>query len=84
MPIFDFHCRGCGHEFEALVRPAAAPACPSCGGGDLEKQISSFAVSSAEKTRAAAAVSRRKAATTAGRDRVALEREGDAHRREEH
>ena len=21
MPIYEFHCRGCGHEFDALVRP---------------------------------------------------------------
>jgi putative FmdB family regulatory protein len=40
MPIFDFHCRSCQSNFELLVRPSAAPACPACCGTDLEKQIS--------------------------------------------
>src|SRR5262245_40322960 len=62
MPLFDFRCRSCGHEFEALVRPqdAAPPACPSCKSADLERQLATFAVSSAEKTRAAADKKRRK------------------------
>ena len=56
MPIYDFHCRACGHEFEALVRPQdqEPPRCPSCQSVDLERLLSSFAVSTAEKTQAAA------------------------------
>jgi putative FmdB family regulatory protein len=46
MPIFEYACRSCQHRFEAIVRAADVPACPSCGGGDLEKLISSFAVDS--------------------------------------
>ncbi len=43
MPIFEFKCGSCGSEFEKLVRSAApAPACPSCGGGDLHKKVSTF------------------------------------------
>jgi putative FmdB family regulatory protein len=84
MPIFDFRCRTCGHEFEALVRAQDIAACPSCHGVDLEKQLSSFAVSSSERSQAAAASSRKKAAATAGRDRMAVERESDAHRKEDH
>jgi putative FmdB family regulatory protein len=62
MPIYDFHCRACGHEFEALVRPQdpEAPTCPSCRSGDLERLLSSFAVSTAEKTQAAAKDSRQR------------------------
>jgi putative FmdB family regulatory protein len=39
MPIFDFTCRSCGNQFEALVlkRPAV---CPTCHGEDLEKMLS--------------------------------------------
>ena len=84
MPIFDFRCKGCGHDFEALVRHHDAPACPSCRSHDLERLLSSFAVSSAEKTQAAAATSRKKAATTARRDNIAMEREAEIHRREDH
>ena len=61
MPLYDFHCRGCGHEFEALVRTGdAAPVCPSCKGQDIERLLSSFAVSYAEKTQAAARDSRKR------------------------
>ena len=31
MPIFEYQCKGCGKEFEALVLPTTgAPACPAC------------------------------------------------------
>jgi putative FmdB family regulatory protein len=46
MPLFEFRCRGCGHQFEALVRGVAAPACPACESDDLERLISLFGVSS--------------------------------------
>lgn len=45
MPLYDFRCRRCGHEFEALVRPAHEPACPSCGAADLERLTSGSAFS---------------------------------------
>jgi putative FmdB family regulatory protein len=84
MPIYDFQCLACGHEFEALVRRNDAPECPACHGRNLERLLSSFAVSSAEKTQAAADISRRKAAITARRDNIAMEREAEHHRREDH
>lgn len=46
MPIYDYRCRRCGHEFEALVLKSSPPACPSCAGSDLEQLLSGFAVSS--------------------------------------
>ena len=84
MPIFDFECRSCGHEFEALVLHNTVAECPSCHGRDLERRFSSFAVSSAEKTQAAATKARTKAATTAREDNEALEREINEHRHEDH
>jgi putative FmdB family regulatory protein len=62
MPIYDFHCRACGHEFEALVRPQdqEPTRCPSCQGVDLERQLSTFAVSTAEKRQAAVKQSRQR------------------------
>jgi putative FmdB family regulatory protein len=45
MPLFDFRCRACGEEFEALVRPGSEPACPSCAATDVEKLLSSFSFS---------------------------------------
>jgi putative FmdB family regulatory protein len=85
MPLYDFRCRGCGHDFEALVRRQDPPtACPSCGSADVDRQMSVFAVSSSERTRASADKARKKAAATAHRDNVALERELEAHRTEDH
>jgi putative FmdB family regulatory protein len=50
MPIYEYECRGCGQRFEHLVRPPIPAgdnlACPSCQSQDLEKLLSSFAVSS--------------------------------------
>ena len=84
MPIFEYLCKDCGHAFEGLVRPNDTPECPSCRSQNLERLLSTFAVSSAEKTQAAAAISRKKAATTARRDNIAMEREAEHHRREDH
>ena len=39
MPIYEYRCRGCGKEFEALVRATDTPAC-ECGSKDLEKKLS--------------------------------------------
>jgi putative FmdB family regulatory protein len=50
MPIFDFVCNGCAHEFEALVRGASAPVCPKCGSEDLERKLS-FPVPRSDTTR---------------------------------
>ncbi|HYM25493.1 MAG TPA: zinc ribbon domain-containing protein [Vicinamibacterales bacterium] len=60
MPLFDFECRKCRHEFEALVRPGDEPSCPACGSRDLERLLSAFAVDTAEKRQAAAKQSRRR------------------------
>jgi len=45
MPLYDFRCKPCGEEFEALVRPSHAPACPSCASADLERLLSGFSFS---------------------------------------
>jgi putative FmdB family regulatory protein len=52
VPIFEYACRGCGHQFEALVRStSAAPACPECKSSDLERLLSLPVVKS-DNTRA--------------------------------
>jgi len=84
MPLFDFHCRACGHQFEALVRSGHPPVCPSCQGTDLERQLSTFAPTSRERTQAAADVKRRKAAYEGRRDTAAMDREIARHREEDH
>ena len=45
MPIYEYVCRACGRPFEAVVTRDRPAACPACGGDDLDKQLSVFAVS---------------------------------------
>jgi len=40
MPIYEYVCRECGHEFEWLTRDGQRPSCPSCGRRKLTKQLS--------------------------------------------
>src|ERR1700730_7109809 len=65
VPIFEYACRSCQHHFEAIVRGSDAPKCPSCGGGDLERLISRFAVDSpGSRTLAVNAARRQNAKST--------------------
>ncbi|HQR53089.1 MAG TPA: zinc ribbon domain-containing protein [Burkholderiales bacterium] len=42
MPIYEYACSKCGHEFEKLVRNGTVPDCPSCHSTELEKKLSVF------------------------------------------
>ena len=46
MPLFEYHCQTCSHDFEVLVRASEKPHCPSCHGDSLEKRLSVFAAHS--------------------------------------
>jgi putative FmdB family regulatory protein len=47
MPIFEYQCAKCGHQFEYLVLPTSpAATCPKCKSRKLSQQISLFAVNS--------------------------------------
>ncbi|MDB4876645.1 MAG: hypothetical protein JWM41_3091 [Gemmatimonadetes bacterium] len=50
MPLYDYSCRACAHQFEALVRGAKVPVCPECKSEDLERLLSMPVVKS-ETTR---------------------------------
>jgi len=56
LPIFEYICRDCHHQFETLVSASRVPACPACHSGALDKQLSVFAVSSAGPRERAEAV----------------------------
>jgi putative FmdB family regulatory protein len=45
MPIFEYICQECQHEFEALVFGRDKAACPKCQSKRLSPQLSVFAVS---------------------------------------
>jgi len=74
MPLYDFVCRACGHEFEALVRVPDAPTCPECGASDLERLLSSF-VASSEEGRQKSAQSSRQQQIRGRRDQLVAEAE---------
>ncbi len=40
MPLFEYRCTRCHHEFEALVRNEAWPECPKCHAPRPEKLFS--------------------------------------------
>jgi putative FmdB family regulatory protein len=54
MPLFEYACKKCDHEFEALVRGSDTPECPSCHGKDLQRRLSVFAAHTANGNRVSA------------------------------
>ena len=43
MPLFDFVCAGCRHQFEELVRSDDDTVlCPECGDAGVERQLPAF------------------------------------------
>jgi len=45
VPIFEYICKDCDHQFEALVYGQQKAECPKCHGSKLAPQLSVFAVS---------------------------------------
>mgnify|MGYP002713030866 FL=1 len=42
MPIYEYQCKSCGHQLEAIQKMSDDPltVCPECGKPDLQKKIS--------------------------------------------
>jgi putative FmdB family regulatory protein len=55
MPIFEYICQECDHQFEALVYGKEKAECPKCHGRKLAPQLSVFAVSAKGPSSSAAA-----------------------------
>ena len=55
MPIYEYECRDCRHDFELLVHAGTSPVCPTCRSVSLQKQISAFAVGGGSAATAASA-----------------------------
>ena len=81
MPIYEYRCRGCRNEFEALILPRStdAPECPSCHSRDLEQLVSQFAVNSEERSKSALKAAREKFERTELRDKQIAEHEDIVH-----
>jgi putative regulatory protein, FmdB family len=52
MPIYEFQCKRCGHQFEKLVRVDQTAECPACQAepSEVERMLSLPAIST-QKTR---------------------------------
>jgi putative FmdB family regulatory protein len=46
VPIFEYRCDSCQHEFETLVRTGDTPVCPKCAASGLTKLLSLPAIKS--------------------------------------
>ena len=83
MPIYEYECRGCHHQFEQIVRTGdPPPACPQCQSGDLERLLSHVAVSS-EHTRQLNFNKARERAKKVQRDKDVAQAEYEKKHREE-
>ena len=54
MPIYEYRCNGCGHEFSLLVlnsRTSARVDCRACGGSGVSRLMSRFAYHQTEASR---------------------------------
>ena len=79
MPIYEYRCRACQHEFEAVVLPTSGPpTCTTCSSTDLERLISAFSVSS-DGTRQMNLNQARKQAKKIQRDKAVAEHEAIHH-----
>lgn len=58
MPIFEYLCKECDHEFEALVYGSQKAACPKCHSKNLAPKLSVFAVSAKGSSSAAPSAGR--------------------------
>jgi putative FmdB family regulatory protein len=46
MPLYEYQCRNCDRPFEKYARTFNdRPDCPACGGPDVARLLSTFAVS---------------------------------------
>lgn len=46
MPIYEYICSDCKHQFETLVRNSKeTPACPECKSTRLKRKLSTFSAS---------------------------------------
>jgi putative FmdB family regulatory protein len=44
MPILEYVCKECMHQFETIVQGSRIPECPTCKSKELERRLSVFAV----------------------------------------
>jgi putative FmdB family regulatory protein len=78
VPIFEYRCQACGHQFEQLVLKSTVPACPACQSGALDRQVSVPAVKS-ESTHALALKAAKRRDTRQASELNRAQREYELH-----
>ena len=78
MPIYEYKCGNCGHEFELLVRGSQVPACEKCKSENLERLVSLAAIQS-ETTHGKAMRAAKRRDKAQGMERESAQREYEAH-----
>jgi putative FmdB family regulatory protein len=79
MPLYEFSCRSCAEQFEALIRSnEVGVSCPQCGSTDVERLLSMFAVSS-EATRQANLARARQANAKQAEEKRRADRDEEKH-----
>ena len=82
MPIYEYRCQACGHQFELLVLRDGVPACASCGSPKLERLLSMPGVKSeSTKQKSMRAAKKRDASQAKDRmhERIRYEQSHDRH-----
>ena len=64
MPIFEYICKACHHQFETLIYGKQKAECPKCHATKLEPQLSVFAVAAKGSSSSATSSATRSAAPT--------------------
>ena len=78
MPLYEYRCRDCAHEFEMLIRTGTTPVCPSCHRDALDRLLSVFGVAT-ESTRQSAMTKARAGGEKVRREQAVAEQERMAH-----
>jgi putative FmdB family regulatory protein len=78
MPLHEYQCQRCLHQFEVLLRATTVPSCPACHSDVLNRLVSLFGVST-DATRKSAVRQARKLGEKSRRDAAVAEQERINH-----
>lgn len=75
MPLYEYRCRACSHEFEQIVKLGETPPCPACSASDPERLFSRSVSVSTDKTRKRSLAAARSKGRAVAREKEHAQRE---------